>query len=136
MKYLILSTAVLAAGCGGGQSAPTVIATSTPVTPISTPTPSPTLTPAPVDVLQAAPLSSTPTILAKGRRSGQSISAPLPLLVQGAGISPFTPGPIVGIQPGIVLGINTQDGGFAKVYFASATQGLALHANTDGSYAF
>lgn len=48
----------------------------------------------------------------------------------------FTNAPAVGIQPGIVFGINTQDGGFAKVYFTDSTHGLALHAQADGSYAF
>lgn len=48
----------------------------------------------------------------------------------------FTNAPAVGIQQGITFGINTQDGGFAKVYFTDPTHGLALHANVDGTYAF
>jgi hypothetical protein len=37
---------------------------------------------------------------------------------------------------GQVYGIQTQDGGFAKVYMLSPTQGMALHANPDGTYAY
>lgn len=48
----------------------------------------------------------------------------------------FTNAPAVGIQQGITFGINTLDGGFAKVYFTDPTHGLALHANVDGTYAY
>lgn len=43
---------------------------------------------------------------------------------------------LLDFSPGTVFGIQTADGGFAKVYFTSATEGLALHSNLDGTYAY
>lgn len=53
--------------------------------------------------------------------------------------------PFASIAEGQVYGINTQDGGMAKVYFSetasagspiNATLGMALHSNSNGTYAF
>lgn len=59
----------------------------------------------------------------------------------------FTNAPMPSIAQGAVFGIITRDGGFAKVYFTSgagvpgsptgiSAEGMALHANADGSYPY
>jgi hypothetical protein len=61
----------------------------------------------------------------------------MPIITAAANVtSAFVILPIVSVQPGEVFGIYTVDNSYAKVYFASATQGLALHSNADGSYAY
>lgn len=51
--------------------------------------------------------------------------------------------PMTAIPQGIVFAIQTQDGGFAKVYFTSgagvavnATNGMSLHSQPNGTFAF
>jgi hypothetical protein len=52
--------------------------------------------------------------------------------------------PMTAVAQGAVFGILTHDGGFAKVYFTSgagngtviSAEGMTLHANADGSYAY
>jgi hypothetical protein len=50
--------------------------------------------------------------------------------------SAFVNLPIASVAQGTVFGIQTTDGGFAKVYFTDAMHGLALHANADGTYPY
>lgn len=90
MKYALLAFSLLVVGCssGGGASSPTALPVVAPSAPASTPSTTPTTVP--LFVLQAAPLTSTPTILASGRRA-QSGTSLLPIMVEGSG---FTPGPL------------------------------------------
>jgi hypothetical protein len=61
-----------------------------------------------------------------------------PLFIAAIGNVPFS-----SIAAGTVFGIQTQDGGYAKVYFANgpgvatnAAIGMSLHSQPDGSFAF
>lgn len=82
--------------------------------------------------VHAAILASNPVADSFGR-----LETIMPTITVAINItSAFVNLPIVSVQSGTAFGIQTSDGGFAKVYFTDATHGIALHSQADGTYSF
>lgn len=89
---------------------------------------------------QGAVLIGSPVQDSYGRYEAAMPSVTAAFLVN----SLFVNVPMAGIAQGQIFGMQTRDGGFAKVYMTNgasptainAASGMSLHAKTDGSYAF